>query len=326
MRNFTSNLAPIIKEYLEHRNTLGYSKRQEYYLARFDNYCREHHPDLETLTKESVRGWVSYETTRRRGSMEKQVSSIRMLAQYMGNGAYILPTTAVSKRPKHMPYILTDDELRRLFHAADNIKEGKHYRKSTSLKLIFPTLLRLQYACGLRPNEVRLIKRNNINFNTGEILIEKTKGHKGHRERIVVMSDDMLEQCRKYDLVRTVENPKSEYLFVRADGAHVSTQQLNYTFNFCWRQANPDAPSNMLPRVRPYDLRHRFASTVLQKWLNEGRDLFAMLPYLQAYMGHEKFSDTAYYIHLLPENLLNSPGIDWSAIDSVNPEEDVWKA
>jgi len=42
-------------------------------------------------------------------------------------------------------------------------------------------------------------------------------------------------------------------------------------------------------------------------------------------MGHEKFSDTAYYIHLLPENLLSSAGVDWSAIDSVNPEVSVWR-
>jgi integrase len=82
----------------------------------------------------------------------------------------------------------------------------------------------------------------------------------------------------------------------------------------------------MLPKVRPYDLRHRFASTILQKWLTEERDFYAMLPYLRAYMGHEKFSHTAYYIHLLPENLLCSSGVDWSAIDSVNLEVTIWKS
>jgi integrase len=315
-----------MKEYLEFRKTLGYSNRQEYCLVQFDAYCHEHYPDLEILTKESVRGWVSYESARRCGSMEKQVTSVRMLAQYIGGGAYVLPANIFPSRPKYMPYILTDSELCRLFHAADSIKEGKHYRKGSSLKLILPTLLRLLYTCGLRPNEGRLIKRNNINFSTGEILIEKSKGHKGHRERIVVVSDDMLKQCRKYDIIRAIGSPKSDCFFVRADGICVNTQQLNYAFNLCWQQANHDVPVNMLPRVRPYDLRHRFASTILQKWLSEGRDLYAMLPYLQAYMGHEKFSSTVYYIHLLPEHLLNSPGVDWSAIDSVNPEVDIWKA
>jgi len=75
--------------------------------------------------------------------------------------------------------------------------------------------------------------------------------------------------------------------------------------------------------VRPYDLRHRFASTVLLRWMDEGRDLYAMLPYLRAYMGHESFSSTAYYIHLMPENLMKSAGVDWSFFNKLLPEVSV---
>jgi integrase len=313
-----SKLAPTINEYLEMRKALGYSDCQEIHLASFDTYCREHHPDLETLTRESVRGWVSYEISCGRNSMYRKIGSIRMLAQYLGGGAYILPTNAVAKAPVCTPYILTDDELSRLFFAVDNI-QGK---TDSSLKAMFPTLIRLLYTCGLRPTEGRLIKRKNIDFTTGEILVEKSKAHK---ERIVVMSDDMLRQCREYDIIRTIISPESEYFFVRKDGKPVPTYHLCVVFTNCWRRANPNIPENMLPRLRAYDLRHRFASTILQKWIGEGRDLYAMLPYLQAYMGHEMFEDTAYYIHLLPENLLNSTGVDWSAIDAVNPEVTIWK-
>jgi len=319
MKNFASKLAPVIQEYLEFRNTLGRCGRHEEYLTAFDVYYCEHHPELATLTKESVRGWVSYETLRGRGGMYNKISAIRMLALYMGNGAYVLPTTAVSKKPKSVPYILTDDELFRLFSAADNVKG----RTDGLLKSMLPTLLRLLYTCGLRPAEARLLKRHTINFDTGEILIEKTKGHK---ERIIVMSDDMLEQCRKYDIIRMAGYPQNEYFFAYTDNIPISRHYLDRIVGRCWQQANPDIPAKMLPKVRPYDLRHRFASTVLQKWLNEKRDLYAMLPYLRAYMGHEQFSSTAYYIHLLPESLLSSSGVDWSAIDAVNPEVDVWKS
>lgn len=327
MKQFISKLAPIIKEYLEHRNVLGYSNIHEKFLARFDAYCHEYHSDLETLTKESVRGWVNHEISQGRGRMHSRVASVRNLARYMGNGAYILPETTAVKAPKNsMPYIMTDDELSRFFVAVDNMKEHKFSNtKHISLKLMIPTLFRLIYTCGLRPAEGRLIKRNNINFITGEILIEKTKGHKGHKERIIVMSDDMLKQCRKYDIIRAISNPQNEYFFVRPDGVPVNHQQLDAHFKRCWRQANSDIPSNMLPKLNLYDLRHRFASTVLQKWINEKRDLYAMLPYLRAYMGHEEFSSTAYYIHILPDNLFNSSGIDWSIIDAVNPEVDIWK-
>jgi integrase len=319
VREFASKLAPAIKEYLEFRKTLGYAtERHESYLAMLDAYYNTHHPELGTLTKESVRGWLNYEASRGRGFADGYFSSVRRLAQYMGNGAYIVPTTAKPKKPKYIPYMLTDDELSRLFAVIDNIK-GQTDR---FIKLMAPTIFRLMFTCGLRPQEARLVKRDNINLTTGEILIEKTKENK---ERIVVMSDDMLEQCRKYDIVRAVANLKSEYFFARADNTPMPSHQLRHLFRRCWQQANPDVPANMLPKIRPYDLRHRFASTILQKWINEERDFYAMLPYLRAYMGHEKFSHTAYYIHLLPENLLCSSGIDWSAIDSVNPEVIVWK-
>lgn len=56
------------------------------------------------------------------------------------------------------------------------------------------------------------------------------------------------------------------------------------------------------------------------KWLDEKADLNAMLPYLSAYMGHANFSDTAYYIHLLPESLLASASVDWGKMNSLIPE------
>jgi len=37
-------------------------------------------------------------------------------------------------------------------------------------------------------------------------------------------------------------------------------------------------------------------------------------------MGHTHLNETLYYVHLLPENLLKSPGIDWEAFDGIMPE------
>ncbi|MDR2558831.1 MAG: hypothetical protein LBC86_04710 [Oscillospiraceae bacterium] len=144
MNKFVSKLAPIITEYLEYRKTLGYhSLNHEVYLTKFDFYCHEHHPDLETLTRDSVYGWLNHEISQGRRGIYDKAASARKLAKYTGNGAYILPHKAVKEPSRYVPYILSDDELSRLFLAADNIKSGECYKKSTNLKLIFPTLLRL---------------------------------------------------------------------------------------------------------------------------------------------------------------------------------------
>jgi hypothetical protein len=46
----------------------------------------------------------------------------------------------------------------------------------------------------------------------------------------------------------------------------------------------------------------------------------AMLPFLREYMGHGSLSETAYYIHILPENIIKSSAIDWDKFNAMFPE------
>ena len=45
-----------------------------------------------------------------------------------------------------------------------------------------------------------------------------------------------------------------------------------------------------------------------------------MLPFLREYMGHKTLSETAYYIRILPENLVKSPAIDCNQFNDLLPE------
>ena len=56
------------------------------------------------------------------------------------------------------------------------------------------------------------------------------------------------------------------------------------------------------------------------EWLKEGRDLYTALPYLSTYMVHYDFSQTSYYIHLIPERLIHSKAIDWNRFSNLIPE------
>lgn len=58
----------------------------------------------------------------------------------------------------------------------------------------------------------------------------------------------------------------------------------------------------------------------MMKFLNDDEDLFNILPYMSAYMGHSNFNETAYYIHLLPENLLRSESVNWDKMSYSIPE------
>jgi len=50
------------------------------------------------------------------------------------------------------------------------------------------------------------------------------------------------------------------------------------------------------PRV--HDLRHTFAVHCLRKWVRNGNDINASVPYLAAYMGHTHFRHSQVYVRL----------------------------
>ncbi len=51
-----------------------------------------------------------------------------------------------------------------------------------------------------------------------------------------------------------------------------------------------------------------------------GVDVNAKLPYLRAYLGHSTLSQTAYYLHILPENMTAGSALNLSSFEELIPE------
>jgi len=209
-----------------------------------------------------------------------------------------------------MPYIFTDEELIDLFNASDCVTPTP---RSPHREMIIPVIFRLIYFCGLRPNEGREILREDIDLEKGTLIIRTSKSN---RERKIPLSEDIRKLCKKYSEQLEIFQPNSKYFFPSPKGKPYSTDWLNNQLKALWQST---AHSVKNSKIHPYLLRHRYATAVMMKWVDEGADLSAMLPYLSAYMGHVDFSDTAYYIHLLPENLLQSDGVNWEKLSALIP-------
>jgi integrase len=69
---------------------------------------------------------------------------------------------------------------------------------------------------------------------------------------------------------------------------------------FLWQARISHGGRGHGPRV--HDLRHTFAVNNLRAWFTAGDDVNALLPVLQAYMGHSSIGDTAYYLRLTAES------------------------
>ena len=323
MSSYYSNIASYIESFLTYREALFYSNSvYRPMLASLDKLCYETFPDEISLTQEMVLMWMKKRPREGSGGLQVRSSIIRRFGTYMagiGAKAYILPLKYTGGNSSFTPYIFSDAELSALFSAIDLTTPTRTYPFAN---LMLPVLFRLIYTCGLRPNEGRELLRKNVFLDTGEMLLTATKGDK---ERVVVMSEDMRNLCRCYDGKRSLFAMDNPYFFPGKNTDPMSEVWLQNRFRACWYAANPAIDPKKLPSVRVYDLRHRFASQSLQRWLDCGADLNAKLPYLRAYMGHSTLSQTAYYIHLLPSNLLNSAAIDWTVLSSMIPEVDIWQ-
>ena len=322
MSVYSSNLASFIDGLVSQKKALGYSFGYgERVLKLFDDFCLEKYPDEITITKAMGLEW----TTRLPGekksvSTAKRMAPVRELGKYMqrkGIEAYIIPNEFVKQSSaRYMPHIFTDDELSMIFHEMDVI--DNHIHPNSFEQYVMPVLFRLIYSCGLRPQEGRLVKRCDIDLEEGVLFIPESKQHK---DRYVPLSPEMLKLCKKYSKVIEKKAPENEYFF--PSGARTCYQSTSIEANFrrYWMRTGLSATMNgNTPRI--YDFRHTLATKKLYQWMKEGRDLDACLPFLSTYMGHAHLSQTAYYIHLVPEIFPTLAGLDWNQFSSLFPEVD----
>ena len=314
MSGYVSGIGPYIGKLFDYRQSLGYSGVTHHAtLLSLDRFCAANYPETQELTEEMVLAWISGDS---RIIYERSVA-VRLLGKYMcavGKKAYILPEKYVSAKHHFAPHIFTDDELSRLFSAIDRTSPAK---AEPFIHVMAPVLFRLIYTCGLRPNEGRELKCTNVHLETGEILITNTKKKK---ERMVVMSGDMCSLMASYRMERSAFGQGNDYWFPSARGGPIPSEFQTRVFKKAWAAANPGVPKTELPAVRVYDLRHRFASAALVRWLDKGDSLKVKLPYLREYMGHNSLRETCAYIHILPENLTRSSAIDWTGFYDLLPE------
>ena len=147
-----TTLPGLVADLVASRRAGGYRfKVQERVLRQFAGHCRrEGYPD-GSITKEAVDGFL-YGRHLRSSTVRRNELALRQLAEYgraVGWDAY-MPAATTRVRVRHQPpYVLTDDEVRRLFAAIDSQPMSCYSNKA----LVDPVLFRVLYGAGLRISE-----------------------------------------------------------------------------------------------------------------------------------------------------------------------------
>lgn len=204
------------------------------------------------------------------GSYQNQVvNAIKLFFSEMDERLLEPELVKRPKREKLLPNVLSKPEVKRLLELT------KNYKHRTMLSMI--------YACGLRRGELLRLEPTDIRSDRLIVLIRQGKGKK---DRIVPLSQKMLEMLREY---YTMYRPK-KYLF---EGSRAGERYDERSLQLVMKQAVMRAGINK--KATLHWLRHSFATHLLEA----GTDL----RYIQELLGHSSSRTTEIYTHVSTSSL-----------------------
>ena len=174
------------------------------------------------------------------------------------------------REPQKLPLVMSVDEMKRLLAVAASLKAR--------------VLLSLGYGCGLRASEIVRLKVKHIDRPQNIIRIEQSKGRK---DRLVMLSPDMLDLLREWWKARPkgrdADIPVQERLLFPSftPGRPMTTRNLARQYQRTVRAAG------IAKTVTVHTLRHSFATHLFDR----GVDIRT----IQALLGHDKLETTARY-------------------------------
>jgi integrase/recombinase XerD len=188
------------------------------------------------------------------------------------------------KKPLKLPNVLAISQVEKLFSKLENLKHK--------------TMLYLTYSAGLRVSEVVNLRIKDIH---SERMVINIKGGKGKKDRMVILSEGILDLLRRYF---SVYRPKDWLFEGQYRGSQYSARSLQQVFH----RAKDDA--KILQDVTFHSLRHSYATHLHES----GTDI----KLIQELLGHNDLKTTLRYTHVSTRTLTNIQ----SPFDKLNLKKD----
>lgn len=206
------------------------------------------------------------------------LSGVRAFYRYLVLDGFIEddPTELLEspKIPKHLPEVLTTEEVDKLKEAID-LKKWEGQRNRAIIEVLF--------SCGLRVSELINLKLSSIFEEENFIRVIG----KGNKERLVPISECALEELALWYEDRgnmKIKPGEEDYVFLNRRGAHLTRTMILIMIKDNAQKAG------IQKTISPHTLRHSFATVLLEG----GADLRV----IQELLGHETIGTTEIYTHI----------------------------
>lgn len=263
----------------------------------FDDYlCRINHVDKE-IPEPVIESWIREVSTKISVNTSGQhVHYIRQLLLFLTNSGYtcFIPRT-LTTRDTYVPYLYSDEDIERIFAAADSLRVSRA-RKNKFAEKEIPLILRLLYCCGLRVGETVNIKVSDLDFERNLIVLRVTKRYK---QRLVPFGKDLAEIIYRYCIGMGILNDSDAYLFPADDrNSHISPNNVGNYFRIIREKAgisfNDQAEHGRSACLHCF--RHSFAVRSFDKNVRSGIKASESVPFLSTYLGHDSLYETEKYL------------------------------
>ena len=250
----------------------------------------------DTLTQEVVDWWWTKRETEQVQTYAARVLGVVDFLQFVNGMGYAdisippLPKVRMCAVPRHVPHYVTHEEMTNLMKAAYELPGDGAGAVLRNLAL--PVMLLLMKGCGLRPNEARLLSRDDVDFGTGEVCPRNTKGYTEHS---VFPHDSLLEEMKRVDALVEALVPGRACMFPGLDGGPYRNDWLCDQFKKCWYKYNTE-------HCVAYDLRHSYVIGNIYSWPPDGNH-YRYLCSLMKTLGHSSMQSTSHYFDLIPPEL-----------------------
>ncbi len=291
-------LSKAADRYIALRRTLGYKLRKpERHLQAFADYAAssgDTHVQAETIT-----AWVTT-TGRTREARAERFRNLTLFARFLHaeDPRHEVPrrNPFAIRKSRPVPYIYSPNEIARILDAAGRLR---HQRPNPLRRELYVMMIGLIAATGLRVSEAIALRVDDV-WPDGVLHVRETKFCKS---RLVPMHPTVVEALGRYLERRHRIAADGDHLFPSVRHRALCPSTVNYTFRGLLRQANV-APGR-LQRPRIHDLRHTFATRVLEQCGAERGEIARHFVALSTYLGHVDIRQTYWYLQATPEMMID---------------------
>ncbi|WP_018616337.1 tyrosine-type recombinase/integrase [Segetibacter koreensis] len=274
---FSANNLQALQRFIETLILKAYSRSTiRTYRNEFSQLLKEIQDiPVQNLTVDHIRRYIFYCFNKYKiseATANSRINAIKFYFEQVLGRERMLIELPRPKKPLHLPRVLGENELSRLFRSIINLKHK--------------AILFTAYSAGLRVSEVMNLRLQDVDSDRMQPFIKCSKGKK---DRYVTLSPILLDVLRAY-ILKCKPRP-IKFLFESNEaGMPYCARSAQKIFQTARQSAG------IKKEVSFHSLRHSFATHLLEK----GIDVI----YIKDILGHFNIKTTERYLHVRKEQLV----------------------